>query len=637
MPTYRTSGAWGSGIGVNLTPAQVDANFFELRTDLDDVIANPPTANSIETIEAEGFTWRITLTDGTELDPLPVPVVYTVWRGDWAPFTLYSAADIFRVEGEGIFAVMQDHTSAATFDPDEAGGSPIAPYYTQLIGVSTVSGTLDDISDVVITGAADDDFIAWDAGSSRWTNRTTAAAAGILAPLIDLDDLGDVDAPTPSLGQVLTWAGSPGSWQPAAAGAATLDALTDVSVPSPSNGQVLTWAGSPTGWIAASPAAVPTTLDALTDVVVPTPATGDLLQFVSPNWINAAGSAISSLTAATAPFTGSGLMEVSEPAGSPATYTSKKITVDDLFNTRTLAGTTTLPGSGQITSTGLLGLGAAAAERLTIGGTFTTASAHLVNFAGVFASSVTTTQFVQRINATVSPTGASVATVQALGLGPTIGNSAANITTAVIGSYNVTIAADYTGTLAEMRIFQLGAPTLSNAGGVATLTQFGTNALAGATLATNNNQASGTYTQRAIRLQGITVSSAGSTVINRSIDLTVPGGNSSAGSTTNHGIYITGNGGTASGSPPGTVTNFAMLSDSTAASRIEGGLGVGVVTRNATTATFPYIYIPTCAGTPTGVPRNAAVGQTAMMFDDTAHKLWIYEQSTATWKGVVVA
>lgn len=360
MPTYRTAGAWGPGIGVNLTPAQVDGNFYELRTDLDDVIANPPAANSIESITASGFTWTVTLTDGTILDPLAVPVVYTVWRGDWAPSTIYSAADLFRVSDQGIFAVLQNHTSAPTFDPDEAGGSPLAAYYTQLIGVASLPADtlLNDLNDVTITGIADGDILVWDDGSSQWVN---AIPADVLS--LALGDLNDVLAPSPSLGQVLTWTGSPASWQPAAAGAATLDALTDVSVPGPTDGQVLTYqTGSPTGWIAASPASVPTTLDALTDVAALAPADGDFLQYESGSpagWRNQAGTTVSSLAAATAPFTGTGLLEVSEPAGSPAIYTSKKITVDALFTTRTVAGTWTLPGSGQLDSSGHLGLGTA--------------------------------------------------------------------------------------------------------------------------------------------------------------------------------------------------------------------------------------------------------------------------------------
>jgi hypothetical protein len=62
---------------------------------------------------------------------------------------------------------------------------------------------------------------------------------------------------------------SPGSWvtYTAAAGAIDLDDLTDVDVPSPSDGQVLTYdTDSPAGWKAMAPSTGVTTLDGLTDV-----------------------------------------------------------------------------------------------------------------------------------------------------------------------------------------------------------------------------------------------------------------------------------------------------------------------------------------------------------------------------------
>lgn len=377
MPTYRTAGAWGAGKGSNLTPAEVDENFYELRTDIDDLIANPPTADGISSVSQSGFNLTFHTTLGNTLGPIVMPVVQFRWRGEWAPLTLYEAADLFKVTGEGLFSVLEDHTSAATFDPLATGGSPVVPLYNQIIGVGSNS-SLDDLVDVTITSAADGDFIAWDAGSSAWTNRTKAQAAALLAPLIDLDDLGDVDAPLPIPGQVLTWTGSPASWQPAdVSTVAALDDLTDVTVPAPDDGDVLTYqAGSPTGWIAAPPAAVPTTLDSLTDVIAPSPvagqvlrylggspdagwqpdtltldelgdvaaaapADGDFLQYESSSpagWVNAAGSAISDLGDATIPLAMASYLEISEAAGSPATYTSKKITATNLLAVGNISG-----------------------------------------------------------------------------------------------------------------------------------------------------------------------------------------------------------------------------------------------------------------------------------------------------------
>jgi len=54
-----------------------------------------------------------------------------------------------------------------------------------------------------------------------------------------------------------------------------------------------------------------------------------------------------------------------------------------------------------------------------------------------------------------------------------------------------------------------------------------------------------------------------------------------------------------------------------------GGLVVGTAAL-ATTATDGFLYIPTCAGTPTGVP-TAQTGTVAMVFDTTNNKLYIYD------------
>lgn len=52
----------------------------------------------------------------------------------------------------------------------------------------------------------------------------------------------------------------------------------------------------------------------------------------------------------------------------------------------------------------------------------------------------------------------------------------------------------------------------------------------------------------------------------------------------------------------------------------------------ATNATDGFLYIPTCAGTPTGAP-TAFTGRAAMIYDTTNNKWWIYNGS---WRGVVL-
>jgi hypothetical protein len=56
--------------------------------------------------------------------------------------------------------------------------------------------------------------------------------------------------------------------------------------------------------------------------------------------------------------------------------------------------------------------------------------------------------------------------------------------------------------------------------------------------------------------------------------------------------------------------------------------GAGNTAALALAATSGHGYLPTCAGTPTGVP-TAITGFAAMVYDTTAHKLWIYDSG---WK-----
>ncbi len=49
----------------------------------------------------------------------------------------------------------------------------------------------------------------------------------------------------------------------------------------------------------------------------------------------------------------------------------------------------------------------------------------------------------------------------------------------------------------------------------------------------------------------------------------------------------------------------------------------------ATNATSGFFYIPTCAGTPTGVPV-ANIGTVPIVYDTTNHKLYFYD---GAWKG----
>lgn len=88
---------------------------------------------------------------------------------------------------------------------------------------------------------------------SSWSVLQGNTTAGSV--ISELDDVPDVNAPSPSNGDVLTWDSTPGEWvaQTPSAGITELDDVPDVNAPSPSNGDVLTWDSTPGEWVAQAP------------------------------------------------------------------------------------------------------------------------------------------------------------------------------------------------------------------------------------------------------------------------------------------------------------------------------------------------------------------------------------------------
>jgi hypothetical protein len=85
----------------------------------------------------------------------------------------------------------------------------------------------------------------------------------------------------------------------------------------------------------------------------------------------------------------------------------------------------------------------------------------------------------------------------------------------------------------------------------------------------------------------------------------------------------------------GTATNHSLVirtnGSNRASFRAGGGFAVGGgAAALATNATDGFLYVPTCAGPPTGVPGDAPTGTVALVFDTTNNKLYIYDGS---WLG----
>lgn len=72
--------------------------------------------------------------------------------------------------------------------------------------------------------------------------------------------------------------------------------------------------------------------------------------------------------------------------------------------------------------------------------------------------------------------------------------------------------------------------------------------------------------------------------------------------------------------------DYSQIMAEVRAMQFNAGAGGGVASLSATSG---FMFIPHCAGTPTGVPANVPAGYSAAVYDSTAHKLWIYD---AGWK-----
>jgi hypothetical protein len=162
---------------------------------------------------------------------------------------------------------------------------PSAPLYypppAALLNADQIAGSL-EIEFAQIAGQASDAQIPESAVTQH-----AAAVAGAIA----LDDISDVNAPTPADGDALTWDNATGKWVNTALGGGAphaLDSHTDVNAPTPADGDVLTWDSTPGEWVAAAPTGGgAAALDDLTDVDTTTnaPATDDLLVFNGTLWV----------------------------------------------------------------------------------------------------------------------------------------------------------------------------------------------------------------------------------------------------------------------------------------------------------------------------------------------------------------
>lgn len=88
----------------------------------------------------------------------------------------------------------------------------------------------------------------------------------------------------------------------------------------------------------------------------------------------------------------------------------------------------------------------------------------------------------------------------------------------------------------------------------------------------------------------------------------------------------------------GVTIDSVLLKDgaftATAVSNITGGgLRFNSGSAIATSATTGFLYLPVCAGTPSGTPALDGAGAAAVVFDSSAGKLWVHFPS-GSWRFV---
>ena len=141
---FRTSGAWGAGLGRNLTPAEVDGNFYDLKLRVEEIEDNPPAAIGISNITSNGSQLMVYLEDGTSFGPFSLPIAAFRSRGNWAASIAYFANDFVVAAGYGVYLVLTDHTSGSTFNENLQGADGdvyqlLSPNHPSVISTKTAA------------------------------------------------------------------------------------------------------------------------------------------------------------------------------------------------------------------------------------------------------------------------------------------------------------------------------------------------------------------------------------------------------------------------------------------------------------------------------------------------------------------
>lgn len=220
MILYRTSGPWGGGVGANLTPAQVDGNFYDVSMRVQFLELNPAQPVQITSFAATGDKLYIHMSDGTVNGPVTMPIVRWNSRGAWVPSTVYLKDDVVVGPDSAVYLVAFNHTSSASaFDPNANDGLG-HNYYSLLLAVPATTMPSGGGPGYVLTknSTANYDTIwglpqAPGGGSLGQVLQKNSSADGDASwQTLVIADLGDTDFTTLSNGDYLRWNTASNSW-----------------------------------------------------------------------------------------------------------------------------------------------------------------------------------------------------------------------------------------------------------------------------------------------------------------------------------------------------------------------------------------------------------------------------------------
>lgn len=122
---FRTTGAWGAGIGADLSPAQVDENFYTLALQIAAFTA--PTGVGVASITVTGNQMTIHLTNATTQGPFTLPTAAFHDTGEWVGGHTYLEMDLFLVPDDGLYLVVLPYESPTEFDAavTDTDGNPL--------------------------------------------------------------------------------------------------------------------------------------------------------------------------------------------------------------------------------------------------------------------------------------------------------------------------------------------------------------------------------------------------------------------------------------------------------------------------------------------------------------------------------